>query len=294
MAGRAAAVKDSTRCVTASAPGVRGQPGRARVGELRVADGGVRDEVRAGDADLHLPVGVGQHGDRRGLRPRSGGRRHRDHRQGGTGHDRLAVVILRLAAVSQQKGDDLGHVETATAAHADDDVDLTPSKALDAAEDAVDRAVQLVCHRSLGRARRRTSSRRTSRRARSSPRGGDPCRSLRYAPRPATASAKAWGPEPKRTVRGNRRTPRTELTFRLFARTVEETGIGGVTRKNRLHRAVVGGSWEAACQTVSQPGASWAARSQDRTRLASRAMPFPAMSKAVPWSTERGRRAGRW
>ncbi len=45
-------------------------------------------------------------------------------------------------------------------------------------------------------------------------------------------------------------------------------------------------SVRVACQTWPQPGASSAARRIARTRLASRAMPRPAMSKAVPWSTE--------
>ena len=36
----------------------------------------------------------------------------------------------------------------------------------------------------------------------------------------------------------------------------------------------------------SKPGANAAARRMDSTRLASRAMPWPAMSNAVPWSTE--------
>ena len=94
MAGRAAAVNDSTRCVTASAPECDGQPGRAQMGELRVADGGVRDQVRAGDADLHLDLGVGQHGDRRHLRAGARGRRNCGDRHDRALHDRLAVVVL--------------------------------------------------------------------------------------------------------------------------------------------------------------------------------------------------------
>src|SRR3954471_10101284 len=43
---------------------------------------------------------------------------------------------------------------------------------------------------------------------------------------------------------------------------------------------------DAACHTASQPGTNCVARSQARTRLSSRAMPWPAMSNAVPWSTD--------
>src|SRR3954447_10659059 len=43
---------------------------------------------------------------------------------------------------------------------------------------------------------------------------------------------------------------------------------------------------DAACHTASQPGTNCVARSQARTRLSSRAMPCPAMSNAVPWSTD--------
>ena len=64
-------------------PRARGERGRAAERELGIAHGRVRDEVGAGDAHLADPLGIGEDGHRRHLRPgacRGGQGDDRDHR----------------------------------------------------------------------------------------------------------------------------------------------------------------------------------------------------------------------
>ncbi len=111
---------------------VGGHLGRARHGEQRIDEGHPGPEIIAENADLHLVVGVGQHGRRRDFRAGAGRGRHADQRPDRSGDIVVADVIADGAAVTEDGGHDLGQVHVAAAAEADHDVGMKHPRAFQA------------------------------------------------------------------------------------------------------------------------------------------------------------------
>jgi hypothetical protein len=97
---------------------------RRRTGfrQIRIADGGCRNQIGTGNTDLEYAAGIRNHSNRCYLGPGSGCRWHRDHRQYWTRDLELPVVIPQRSAMRQHKRNALGHVDAASATNPYHDV----------------------------------------------------------------------------------------------------------------------------------------------------------------------------
>ena len=119
------------------------QPARAGHGQFRIADSDLRNQMRAGDANLERPVGIGNDGDRSGLRSRSGGGGYGDQRNGRARYLELAVIVGERAAMGHQEGSAFGEVEAAAAADSDDHVGPVVSHGVHAIGNGIPRHILL-------------------------------------------------------------------------------------------------------------------------------------------------------
>ena len=95
---------------------------RTGVRQQRIDDCDARPHEIAEDADLHVLIGVGQHGGGGHLGAGASGRRHAKNGRDGTGNFVVADIVVQGAAVSDDDRGGLGEVHVAAAAEAKDGV----------------------------------------------------------------------------------------------------------------------------------------------------------------------------